>query len=305
MKYQSHKPVLTEEILEVFKEGRMKIFVDGTLGAGGHAEAILTEHPEIEKYIGIDQDVEALKIAEKKLLPFKNKCRFVRGNYKDVKNMISPLKTDGALLDLGVSSMQLEEAQRGFSFQKKGFLDMRMDQRQKLSAKEVVNNFSEIELGRIFRDYGEEKHWKKAARAIVSARRRKPIRTTSQLAEILKEARIGKKKIHPATLVFQALRIFVNDELNILEKGLQHLTSCLNKGGKMAVVSFHSLEDRIVKNYFRKITRPCIPLDYREKKQPPAFRLLYKKPQTAKDREIRNNPRSRSAKLRAVEKLKK
>ncbi len=304
MKHQPcHKPVLVEEILKVFAENKIKFFLDGTLGAGGHADAILKSHPEIELYIGIDQDADALDIAKKRLVDFKAKCRFLRGNYKDAADMIQPLKIDGILLDLGVSSMQLDKKERGFSFQQDAFLDMRMDQRQKLSAKEVVNNFSEIKLGEIFRLYGEERYWKKAARAIVAARKKKPIKTTKQLAQTLQEARIGKKKIHPATLVFQALRVFVNDELGVLEKGLKSLPYLLNEEGKMAVIAFHSLEDRIVKNFFKNITRPTIPLDYRKKKEPAAFRLIYKKPSIAKTEEIKENPRARSAKLRAVEKL--
>lgn len=301
--YSHHKPVLLDEVIKSFEGVALPIFLDGTLGAGGHAEAILKAHPEIQSYIGIDQDTEALKIAKKTLVPFRDKCKFLQGNYKDAHEMIQPLKVNGILLDIGLSSMQLDQGERGFSFRKTGFLDMRMDLGKKLTAEEVVNSFSEIKLGEIFRIYGEEKHWRKAAKAIILARRKNRIRTTDELADILKSEGIGKKKLHPATLVFQALRIFVNDELGVLEAGLKSLGDCLEKGGRMAVISFHSLEDRIVKNRFREITRPFIPMDYREKKQPAKFRLIYKKPLVAQREELRDNPRARSAKLRVVEKI--
>ena len=302
--YSHHKPVLVDEVIKSFEGVKLSVFLDGTLGAGGHAEAILKAHPEIQSYIGIDQDIDALQIAKKTLSSFREKCKFLQGNYKDAHEMIQPLKANGILLDIGVSSMQLDQGERGFSFQKKGFLDMRMDQSKKLTAEEVVNGFSEIKLGEIFRLYGEERHWKRAAKAIILARRKKRIKTTEELAGILKAEGIGKKKLHPATLVFQALRIFVNDELGVLEEGLKPLGDCLEQGGRMAVISFHSLEDRIVKNRFKEITRPLIPLDYREKKQPAKFRLIYKKPLVATREEMRDNPRSRSAKLRVVEKIK-
>jgi 16S rRNA (cytosine1402-N4)-methyltransferase len=296
--------VLLAEVLKSFEGAELKIFVDGTLGAGGHGEALLKAHPEIELYIGIDQDALALKIARKRLLPFAKKIKLIEGNYLEADEFIRPLKADGVLLDLGVSSMQLEEKERGFSFLKEGLLDMRMDQKKPLTAEKVVNEFSEIRLGEIFKLYGEEKHWRRAARAIILARKKGRIKTTRELAAILQAEGVGKKKLHPATLVFQALRIFVNDELKVLEKGLKRISGVLGAKGRLAVISFHSLEDRIVKEFFKKITRPEVPEDYREKKILPAFRLIYKKPLQALREELRDNPRSRSAKLRAVEKIK-
>lgn len=298
-----HQSVLTEEISEIFRGLKIKTFVDGTLGAGGHASRILAEHPEIQHFIGIDQDPLALQISAGKLQPWKDRVTLVRGNFSD----LDVNSFDGMLLDLGVSSMQLDQPEKGFSFSKEGPLDMRMDPENPLNAAIIVNEWPEQELGRIFREYGEERHWRLAARKIVEARKKQPIATTLELVKILDASlRFGSKKgIHPLTLVFQALRICVNDELGRVERILPVIIDRLNPGGRLAVISFHSLEDRIVKNAFRyaasdKESTSGIGGVFISKE--PAVDLITRKPIVAADAEIALNPRSRSAKLRVVEK---
>jgi 16S rRNA (cytosine1402-N4)-methyltransferase len=289
-----HIPILLEEFLSYFQGKKIRYFVDGTLGAGGHAEAILQAHPEIEKFYGIDRDPEALEIAKTRLKPFKEKIFLCHGSYEEIDQFV-PQPIDGAFLDLGVSSMQLDRPEKGFSLYKEGPLDMRMDPHADLDAARIVNTFSEQQLGRIFREYGEEPRWKRAAKSIVEARKKHKIKTTVQLSEILSHALSWKgrksKKIHPATLIFQALRIAVNRELEGLQIGLPKILSLLAPQGRLGVISFHSLEDRIVKTVFKE--------ESFEKR----ISILTKKPVVASREEIKKNTRSRSAKLRFAEKL--
>lgn len=308
---QPHLSVLQREVLHYFADCQCPIFVDGTLGAGGHSIAILENHPEIKRHIGIDQDPVALEIAKQRLMPWESKVTYVHKNFASIKESLQSqgIKTvNGILLDLGVSSMQLDRAEKGFSFMRDGPLDMRMNPEQELTAAEVVNNWSERELGRIIRDYGEEKQWRGVARAIVQARSDFHIATTLQLAEVLMPI-LGWKKgkgIHPLTLVFQALRICVNDELGVLERFLADALDLLAPGGRLAIISFHSLEDRIVKNAFRLATSDKLEdsgLQGLFIDKIPLVKMLTRKPATALEDEIKSNPRSRSAKLRVVEKI--
>lgn len=309
-----HVPVLVNEILEFFKGKQLKVYVDGTLGAGGHAAYILESHPEIEYFIGIDQDDFALKVAGEKLKKFGNKVKICKGNFEDLRIILQKLhlhEVDGMLFDLGVSSMQLDMPEKGFSFSKEGPLDMRMNPDAPLTAEEIVNTWSEREIARIVRDYGEEKQWRAVAKTIVQARESGAISSTKQLADILKplfnwKYKKGVKGINPLTLVFQGLRIAVNRELEVLESMLPQSLSYLAKGGILCVITFHSLEDRIVKQFFRheasdKQDTSGIGGVFLDKD--PALKILHRKPITASQEELQANPRSRSAKLRAVEKI--
>lgn len=287
------------------------IVVDATLGGGGHASAILDEIGKDGKLIGIDLDSRAIK-------GFKNKSTgsaiLVHDNFANLECILSDLgieKVDAILADLGFSSDQMEDVDRGFSFQKDAELDMRLDQAAGLTAKDIVNNYDEKDLERIIRDYGEEKFYKNIAKKICQARRIKEVRTTKELAEIIisaipgKYQLRGKQKIHPATRTFQAIRIETNKELENLEKFLRISIDALKPGGRLAVISFHSLEDRIVKNMFRENARGCIcppVLPVCRCKHKPALKILTKKPIVPSEREISDNPRSRSAKLRIAEK---
>jgi 16S rRNA (cytosine1402-N4)-methyltransferase len=301
-----HYPVLLAEVLQLFEGRQIKIFVDGTLGAGGHAEAILKAHPEIQQFIGIDQDTQALEIAKERLKSWGNKVSFIHGNFVEVIPTLNH-EIDGILLDLGVSSMQLDRADRGFSFGKEGPLDMRMDRERSLTAEEVVNTWSAADLGRIFRDYGEERQWRTAAKTIYEARKEERITTTTQLARILSRVIHKKKgkKINPLTLIFQALRICVNSELEVIQEVLPACIDKLKTTGCLAVISFHSLEDRIVKKVFRHQADDKhdtsgfggVFLD-----KDPTVVDLTRRPIIPSDDEIDKNLRSRSAKLRAVEK---
>jgi 16S rRNA (cytosine1402-N4)-methyltransferase len=304
-----HTSILLDEILDYFKEKHLTHFVDATLGAGGHAEAFLKAHPEIELLIGIDQDPVAREIAAKRLAPWSDRVRIIAGNFADLPSHLASLgikQMDGILFDLGVSSMQFDRPEKGFSFMRQGPLDMRMDPSKSLTAAEIVNAYSEAELGRIFREYGEEKRWKIAAKAIAAYRKNKPIETTLELAEILQKAiPFTKKGINPATLVFQALRICVNGELEVLEAAIPAAIDLLIPGGLLAVISFHSLEDRIVKNAMRfaasdKFNTDGIEGVFLDKE--PIVKLITKKPVIPSKTEIADNPRSRSAKLRIIEK---
>lgn len=292
-----HIPVLLEEILKFLSDKKFSTFFDGTVGMGGHAEAILKGHPEIKKYLACDQDKDALRQAEKRLAPWKDKVEFIHGNFSHIQDYLKEKKipcVDGVLFDVGVSSYQLDTETRGFSFMKKGPLDMRMDQTLPLTAETVVNEFPEKKLGEIFRDLGEERHWKLAAKAIIEARAKKRIETTWDLVEVLQRVLKRTRHLHPATLVFQALRIYVNDEIHALEKGLKAAIDKLCPDGMIGVISFHSMEDRIVKNQFRDLKA--------NKKKAGELDLLTKKPVVPTMKEMRANPRSRSAKLRFAKK---
>lgn len=304
-----HTSVLLNELLHFFKDRSLKYFVDATLGAGGHSKAFLEAHPEIELLIGIDQDPIAREIAKERLAPWAKKIQIIPGNFSELKNHLAKLgisAIDGIIFDLGVSSMQFDLPEKGFSFMRDGPLDMRMDPTISLTAAEIINTWSEAELGRIFRDYGEEKRWRAAARTIVAQRKEKSINTTLELAEILRRAiPFTKKGINPATLVFQALRICVNAELDVIETVMPIAIDLLAKGGLLGVISFHSLEDRIVKNSMRfaandKFNTEGIGGVFLDKE--PTVNLVTKKPIAPSDEEIGSNPRSRSAKLRIIEK---
>lgn len=304
-----HISVLMKEVLSLFEGKKLEVFIDGTLGLGGHSEGILKAHPEIQTLLGIDQDEKALSYATHRLAYWKNQVRFAKGNFKAIQKMAEEndiQHVDGILLDIGVSSIQLDEAERGFSFMREGPLDMRMDNSSPLTAEEIVNGWSESDLAALFRRYGEEPQSKRAARMIVEARKHHPIKTTLQLATLLEPlVPRYKQRIHPATLVFQALRIAVNDELGVLEAILPVALNLLKPQGILAVITFHSLEDRIVKEFFReqasdKVSTSGIGGMFIDKE--PTVKILTRKPITAQEDEIAENPRSRSAKLRAVEK---
>jgi 16S rRNA (cytosine1402-N4)-methyltransferase len=293
-----HIPVLLNEVLSVFEPIKDGYFIDCTCGFGGHSEAILKAHPNI-KLIAIDQDIEALNFAKKRLSGFN--VKFINARASEVLEDFKDLPIAGILADIGVSSYQLDERKRGFNFEGET-LDMRMNQNQKFSAKDIVNGYSLNELERIFKDYGEERYYKKIASKIVEKRKEKKFTSSKELADFISSF-IPRKKIHPATQIFQAIRIEVNNELNELEKILEKSLKIAKKGTILSIITFHSLEDRIVKQTFKEWSKKCI-CDSN------AFRcecganhekgkILTKKPLVASKEEILANPRSRSAKLRA------
>ena len=300
-----HRPVMRAEAVRFLAPDRGGIYVDGTVGLGGHAAAILAAGPEA-RLIGIDRDPQALRYAAARLAQFGDRVRLVHGNYRDLAEILSNLgieAIDGFLLDLGLSSLQLDAPERGFSFRADGPLDMRMDPTQGRSAADLVNAASVEELARILRDYGEERFAGRIARAIVAAR---PIETTGALAEVVRRAiprRFHERRIDPATRTFQALRIAVNDELRNLQDGLAAGFAALRPGGVIVVISFHSLEDRIVKRFFRKLATPRYESLAPGPPLPPQAEVLTKKPLRPSEEEIGENPRARSAKLRACRKL--
>lgn len=283
--------------------------MDGTLGGGGHSEEIL-KRLTTGKLIAIDRDEEAILAAKERLKDYKNVI-YIKDNFKNIKEILRNLgieKVDGILLDLGVSSYQLEEVERGFSYMKDAPLDMRMDKTSPFSAYDVVNRYSEKELERVIREYGEEKWASRIAKFIVEERKKGDIKTTSQLVEIIKKAipasarRTGP---HPAKRTFQAIRIEVNEELKDLDRALEDMVEVLRGKGRIAVITFHSLEDRIVKNTFKKLENPCacppgLPCTCGKQ---PVIKIITKKPILPSKEEVEENPRSRSAKLRVAEKL--
>lgn len=306
MDKRPHISILENEMAGYFSPSRLNVYVDATVGAGGHAKRILEEHPEITAFFCFDQDPEALAIAKNTLMPWSEKVTFIRSNFEKLGGELRSRgihSIDGCFFDLGVSSMQLDNDYRGFSFLKDGPLDMRMDPTNPINAAKVIAESSEEELGRIFREYGEEPRWKAAAKAVVEERKKQPILTTKQLSDLLVRTLKTKLrgKLHPATLPFQALRIFVNRETEILENTLRDVISLLSPGGVVGVISFHSFEDRIVKNVFRDEARP--PRQGKEKPIP-VLSLLTKKPIVPSPEEIRTNIRARSAKLRFARKIK-
>lgn len=307
----SHLSVMPEETIRLLGCEKIGTYVDGTLGGGGHTADILRANPG-NRVIGIDRDLEALDAARQALAEFGGRVTFVRDDFRDIKKIIreaGEAAVDGILLDVGVSSYQLESPERGFSFRMDAPLDMRMDTRQATTAADLVNTLEEDELERVFREFGEEAFAARIAKAIVAARTRRPVETTGELAQIVLFAvprKFHGKRIHPATKVFQALRIAVNDELESLRKAIAGGFEVLRTGGRMAVISFHSLEDRIVKSAFREFSTGCIcpprlPMCVCGRK--PAAKLLTRKAVTASMEELERNPRARSAKLRAIEKL--
>ena len=310
-----HLPVLLNECLDGLKIRPDGVYLDCTLGGAGHSSEIL-KRLQTGTLIGIDRDADAIEAATARLAETESPARFValRGNFHDAPALLRDAGLDGGLdgvlIDLGVSSHQLDVRERGFSYHDDAPLDMRMDQSQALSAREIVNTWSEDELNRILRDYAEEKWARQIARVICDRRRNAPIERTAQLVDIV-DAAIPKKfrqgdGSHPARRTFQALRIAVNDELEPLEPALRALSGLLNPGGRLCVITFHSLEDRIVKNTFRNLADPCtcpksFPVCVCGKK--PTVKLVTRKPVTASAAELEQNPRSRSASLRIVEKL--
>jgi len=305
-----HVPVLLEESVELLAPGRGGQFVDCTLGLGGHAEALLEAGPEL-RLIGLDRDPAAVAEARSRLGRFSGRVRLAEAEFSDLESLLlgwGVEKVDGILADLGVSSLQLETAERGFSFRREGPLDMRMGAGEK-TAREVVNSYPEGELQRIFEKYGEERQARRIARAIATARQDEPIETTTQLQSIVARAKGGRgrrrvERIDPATRVFQALRIEVNQELAGLEQLLDQAIRMLEHGGRLVVISYHSLEDRIVKNSLRDLARGEIDeITGRTRSESRAIEVLTKKPVRPTAEEVARNPRSRSARLRAARRL--
>jgi 16S rRNA (cytosine1402-N4)-methyltransferase len=288
------------------------VYVDGTLGGAGHARGILEASAPDGVLIGFDRDAEAIAAATQRLAPFGNRVKLVHRNFAEVRTSLEALgitAIDGILMDLGVSSHQLDTAERGFSFMQDAPLDMRMDRSTGAGAAELLNSLPERELARIISDYGEERWAKRIALFIVKAREEAPIESTFRLVDIVKGAvpkGAWEERLHPATRTFQALRIAVNEELASLESGLQDGLQLLNKGGRAVIISFHSLEDRIVKNIFRAHATGCTcpkTIPYCVCGKTADVRVLTSKPVSASDEETALNPRSRSARLRAAEKL--
>ena len=306
-----HVPVLLNETLDLLVKNPAGTYIDGTLGRGGHAAEILKRLSPEGRLIGLDRDAEAIEQTKEVLKPFGERAIRIHGNFADMKELcrqIDVTEVDGILLDLGVSSPQFDVAERGFSFAKDGPLDMRMDRTQGRSAADLVNEDDEETLANIIYRLGEDRDSRRIARAIVLERQQGRIERTLKLAEIVERAKGGRRgAIHPATKTFQALRMAVNTELESLESGLEAGVSMLREGGRMTVITFHSLEDRLVKDFFKRHTVKHESLQQGGEKlvyDEPAVRLLTKKPLTASKQELADNPRSRSAKLRAAEKEK-
>lgn len=308
-----HKSVLLEETIDGLRVKPDGIYVDGTLGGAGHALEVCRKLSAQGRFIGIDQDQDAIIAASERLYEYKECTTIIRSNYCD---MVSELKkigineVDGILLDLGVSSYQLDNAQRGFTYREDVPLDMRMDQRQAKTARDIVNSYGEMELFRIIRDYGEDKFAKNIAKHIVMARKEKPVETTGELAEIIKHAIPMKLRVtggHPAKKTFQAIRIELNQELDVLRNSLDSMIDILGDGGRLCVITFHSLEDRIVKNIFRTNENPCTcPSSFpvcicgKESKG----KVITRKPILPGEEELEENSRSKSAKLRIFQRRK-
>ena len=305
-----HKSVLLEETVDGLAIKPDGIYVDGTLGGGGHAFEVCSRLNEQGRFIGIDQDAAAIEAASERLRDFGEKVTIIRSNYCEMKSRLHEIgvdKVDGIVIDLGVSSYQLDTAERGFSYRVDAPLDMRMDQRQQLTAREIVNTYSEADLFRVIRDYGEDKFAKNIAKHIVIERQKTPIETTGQLNEIIRHAipmKFQKTAGHPSKRTFQAIRIELNRELDVLRESLDDMIEMLNPGGRICVITFHSLEDRIVKSAFRKNENPCT--------CPSHFpvcvcgnvskgKVITRKPILPSEEELEYNSRSKSAKLRIFE----
>lgn len=305
-----HKSVLLNETIDGLNIKPDGIYVDGTLGGGGHAYEVCRRLGEKGSIIGIDQDAAAIEAASARLKDFGEKVTIVRSNYCDMKSKLHELeidKVDGIVLDLGVSSYQLDTAERGFSYREDAPLDMRMDTRQKMTARDIVNDYTEADLYRVIRDYGEDKFAKNIAKHIVQARAVKPVETTAELSEIIRASipmKFQKKSGHPAKRTFQAIRIELNRELDVLRDSLDDMIDLLNPGGRLCIITFHSLEDRIVKSAFRKNENPCtcppdFPVCVCGKKSKGS--IITKKPILPSEEELEYNSRSKSAKLRIFE----
>ncbi|HIS48186.1 MAG TPA: 16S rRNA (cytosine(1402)-N(4))-methyltransferase RsmH [Candidatus Scybalocola faecigallinarum] len=302
-----HVSIMVDEVIENLDIKSDGIYVDGTLGGAGHAWHICSRLGENGRFIGIDQDEAAIEASKKRLAEFGDKVHVVRSNYCHMKDLLWQMeidKVDGILLDLGVSSYQFDNAARGFSYREDAPLDMRMDQRQEMTARDIVNTYSESELYRIIRDFGEDRFAKNIAKHICQARQKKPIETTFELTEIIKGAipmKIRATGGHPAKKTFQAIRIELNQELAVLQNSLNDMIDLLNANGRICIITFHSLEDRIVKTIFKKNENPCV--------CPPNFpvcmcgkkskgKVITRKPIIPSEKEMEENPRSKSAKLR-------
>lgn len=307
-----HKSVLLYETVDELNIKPDGIYVDGTLGGGGHSYEIAKRLSEGGRLIGIDQDEDAIKAASKRLEPYMDRVTIVRNNYCNMDKVLDELgidKVDGIMLDLGVSSYQLDAADRGFTYNVDTALDMRMDQRQEITAKDIVNEYSEFNLYRIIRDYGEDRFAKNIAKHIVAARQEKPIETTFELNDIIKAAIPMKVRAtggHPSKRTYQAIRIELNKELEVLENSIDMMIDRLKPEGRLCIITFHSLEDRIVKTRFRNNENPCT--------CPPSFpacvcgkvpkgRVITRKPVVPTDEEINENSRSKSSKLRVFERV--
>ena len=305
-----HKSVLLNETIDGLNIKPDGIYVDGTLGGGGHAYEVCRRLGEKGSIVGIDQDAAAIEAASARLKDFGEKVTIVRSNYCDMKSKLHELgidKVDGIVLDLGVSSYQLDTAERGFSYREDAPLDMRMDTRQKMTARDIVNDYTEADIYRVIRDYGEDKFAKNIAKHIVQARAVKPVETTAELSEIIRASipmKFQKKSGHPAKRTFQAIRIELNRELDVLRDSLYDMIDLLNPGGRLCIITFHSLEDRIVKSAFRKNENPCtcppdFPVCVCGKKSKGS--IITKKPILPSEEELEYNSRSKSAKLRIFE----
>lgn len=305
-----HKSVLLEETIDSLNIKPDGIYVDGTLGGGGHAYEVCSRLGKHGRLIGIDQDADAIAAATKRLEPFADKVTVVRSNYENIASVLHDLgieKVDGIYLDLGVSSYQLDTASRGFTYREDAPLDMRMDQRNTQTAADIVNTYSETELYHIIRDYGEDRFAKNIAKHIVQRRQEKPYETTGELIETIKAAIPAKIRAtggHPAKRTFQAIRIELNHELDVLNRSIDTMIDLLNPGGRLSIITFHSLEDRIVKKRFRDNENPCI--------CPPEFpvcmcgrkskgTVITRKPIVPGEEELEYNKRSKSSKLRVFE----
>ena len=306
-----HEPVLVDEVLRFLSPRPGGVYVDGTVGAGGHSNAILAATGGRCRVIGIDRDPEALAAARQALAPWGDAVRLVHANFADLETVLAELAedlVDGVLLDLGVSSMQLDRPERGFSFHQDAPLDMRMDPTQGPTAADLVNEMDEAELARVLREYGEERWASRIARFIVEERQRRPITTTGQLEAVVKAAipaAARRRGGHPARRTFQALRIAVNDELRSLARVIEPAARRLRADGRLVIISFHSLEDRIVKQAFRRLSQGCTcpPGALCECGGDTVLEILTRRPVTASEHEVRRNPRARSAKLRAARRI--
>ena len=302
-----HVPVMAKQIKAYLQPGPGMLFLDGTAGGGGHSALLLQAGAEV---VGLDQDPQALAECRERLKAFESKARFVESNFRDACEALDKIREErllnGALLDIGVSSHQLDEAERGFSLMREGPLDMRMSPRAAQSAADVVNTLPAAELTRIFQQYGEEQNARRIAAKIVEVRATHPFKTTFDLVKAVESVSPRRSAKHPATKIFQALRIHVNDELDALRHTLNTLPACLAPGARLAVITFHSLEDRIVKVFFREHSREWIdrPEWPKPRRNPDRlFKLLTPHPIAPSEGEMQRNPRSRSAKLRVVEKI--
>lgn len=305
-----HYSVLLEETIKHLNIKEDGVYVDGTLGGAGHASVVCSHLGPKGRFIGIDQDEDAIQASSERLKPYGDVVTIVRSNYSNMKQVLADLgidKVDGIVLDLGVSSYQLDTAERGFTYREDAPLDMRMDNRNDMTARDIVNHYSEYDLYRIIRDYGEDKFAKNIAKHIVRMREEKPIETTFELIEAIKAAipmKIRMNQGHPAKKTFQAIRIELNRELDVLKDTLRDMVNLLQPGGRICIITFHSLEDRIVKTIFRECENPC--------ECPPSFpvcvcgkkslgKVISRKPILPSEQELEENSRSKSAKLRVFE----